>query len=68
MNRFARERHEYRALVFDGSGRLQGKGKWRIKFNDAKVDALALGHGAEHAVVQKVRLGQVKILETTVIK
>ena len=73
--RFARERHEWRAYGYDvakpekGLGNVvlnQIKGPWRIKPETALADAEKIDR--EHVVVQKVRIGVTKVLETRRVK
>jgi hypothetical protein len=69
MTRFARERHEYRVLAWSDGSDLSGlgKGPWRHKRAQAHADVLDFFE-YEHVVVQKVRMGITKILETETIR
>ena len=69
QRRFAREHHEYRAYGYDlVDGRVsnQEKGPWRVRKVTARADAQEIDRLV--VVVQKVRIGITKVLETERIK
>jgi hypothetical protein len=69
--RFARETYQYRSYGYnisgiDGMVTHQEKGPWRATKATALADASEIDR--EWVVVQKVRIGITKILETTTVK
>jgi hypothetical protein len=69
MRRFAREQYEYRALgynVDDGVVYRQEKGPWRSRKDQAIEDAKEIDR--QYVVVQKIRIGITKVLETVIVK